>query len=151
MSRQLPILRKQSLAARRPAIVTDVMEEFWREPFGTFSLQPFLETRGFPALDIRESDAQIVVHAELPGLEPGDIELTIDNDILFIRGEKKFEARRRTDSFHRIERSFGCFQRSVVLPCAVNSETVRARLDKGVLTVIMAKSGKETVRTAMGS
>ena len=152
MSRELPpSLQKKSLSTRRPAIISDIMDGLWCGPFGISLLQPLLRDRGYPALDISESDAQIVVKAELPGLEPMDIELTLEADNLYIAGEKKFKAHEGTASFHRIERSFGCFQRSVVLPCPVNSEEVLARLDKGVLTIIMAKSGKETRKPAIGS
>jgi HSP20 family protein len=119
------------------------MEEFWREPFGSFPSFPFLKDQGYPALDISESDSEIVVKAELPGLESKDVEITVDEDILSIRGEKKFEEEEKKDNYHRIERSYGSFQRSVVLPCSVTTDQVRAKFDKGVLTISMAKSAKE--------
>jgi len=135
----LPSLRKQSLVTKRPASIADLMEEFWREPFGSF---PFLREHGYPALDISESDSEIVVKAELPGLEPKDVEITVDDDMLSIKGEKKFEEEEKKDNYHRIERSYGSFQRSVVLPSSVKTDEVKAKFDKGVLTISLAKSPK---------
>ena len=145
----LPSLRKQSLVTKRPASIADMMEEFWREPFGSFPAFPFLRDQGYPALDISEADSQVVVKAELPGLDPKDVEITVDDDTLSIKGEKRFEEEERKDNYHRIERSYGSFQRTVLLPCAVKSEDVKARFDKGVLTITMAKSEKEKGRKVM--
>lgn len=139
----LPSLRKQSLVTKRPASIADMMEEFWREPFGSFPAFPFLRDQGYPALDISESDSEIVVKAELPGLEPKDVEITVDEGTLSIRGEKKFEEEEKKDNYHRIERSYGSFQRSVALPCSVKADQVRAKFDKGVLTISMVKSARE--------
>lgn len=139
----LPSLRKQSLVTKRPASIADIMEEFWREPFGAVPSFPFLKDQGYPALDISESDSEVVLKAELPGLEPKDVEITIDDDLLSIKGEKKFEEEEKKDNYHRIERSYGSFQRSVVLPCSVKADQVRAKFDKGVLTISMIKSATE--------
>lgn len=139
----LPSLRKQSLVTRRPTSIADIMEEFWREPFGSFTTIPLVRDQWYPAVDISESESEIVVKAELPGLEPKDVDITVDEDTLFIKGEKRFEEEEKKGGYHRIERSYGSFQRSVVLPCSVKVDQVRAKFDKGVLTVSLAKSTAE--------
>lgn len=135
----LPSLRRQSLATKRPASIADLMENFWREPFGSFSSFPFLKEAAFPVVDISEAEKEIQVKAELPGLDPGDVKITLQNDMLTIQGEKKFEGEEKKDNYHRIERSYGSFIRTVPLPCGVKEEEVKAKFDKGVLVITMAK------------
>lgn len=138
----LPSLRKQSLATRRPTSISDLMEEFWKEPFGSFPTFPFLKDVGYPVVDVSETGSEIVAKAELPGLEPADVEISLSNDVLTIRGEKKFEDEEKKDNYHRIERSYGSFHRSITLPASVDEGTVKAKFDKGVLTITMAKTEK---------
>jgi len=138
----LPSLRKKSLATRRPTSISDLMEDFWKEPFGSFPEFPFLKNAAYPVVDVSETDSEIVAKAELPGLEPTDVEVMLNNDVLTIRGEKKFEDEEKKDNYHRIERSYGSFHRSIALPASVDDQTVKAKFDKGVLTITMAKTEK---------
>ncbi|WP_243438581.1 Hsp20/alpha crystallin family protein [Fundidesulfovibrio soli] len=135
----LPSLRRQSLATKRPTSIADLMEDFWREPFGNFPAMPFSKEARYPAVDISETDAEIQVKAELPGLEPKDVNVTLQNDVLTIQGEKKFEEEEKKENYHRIERSYGSFFRSIPLPSAVKDDGVTAKFDKGVLTVTLPK------------
>jgi HSP20 family protein len=141
--RFLPELRKHSLAAGRPASLADLMEEFWKSPFEGFPWN----AAAYPAVDLSEDENEITVKAELPGLEAKDVELTLDQGVLTIRGEKKFEGEEKKENYHRIERSYGSFVRSVPLPRAVKSDKVKAKFDKGVLTVTMPKAEKAQSRT----
>jgi HSP20 family protein len=135
----LSSLRKQSLVTKRPTSIVDIMEVFGYEPFAPYPSFSVLRDQGYPALNISESDFEILITAELPGLEPKDVEITVADDVLFIKGEKKFEEEK---NYHRIERSYGMFQRSITLPCSVKAEKIRASFDKGVMTVTIMKSEK---------
>jgi HSP20 family protein len=100
-----------------------------------------------PATDIYESDAAVQVQVELPGLAPSEVQLTLENDTLTIRGEKKSSADGAAGGVHRVERSHGVFERSFVLPESVNGEQVSASLENGVLTVTLPKAEKAKART----
>jgi HSP20 family protein len=99
-----------------------------------------------PELDVRESPEAITIEAELPGVDEKDVSVTLANGMLTIRGEKKQEKDEKTESYHVTERSFGSFDRSVLLPDSIDETKVEAKFDKGVLTVSAAKK-PEAVKT----
>jgi HSP20 family protein len=88
-----------------------------------------------PKIDMAESDHNLRVTAELPGVDPEQVELSVDGDMLTIRGEKTEETREETDEKRLYERSYGAFARSVRLPFAPDPAAIEARFDKGVLTL----------------
>ena len=89
-----------------------------------------------PPVDIyQDADQALVLKAELPDMSPEDIELTINNDTLTIRGEKRFSGEVKEDQFHRIERRYGTFSRSFTLPPSVDATKIAADQKNGVLTV----------------
>jgi HSP20 family protein len=92
-----------------------------------------------PAVDIYENNDSVVVKAELPGVEKDQISVEVKDGILTMRGERKFEKEVKEESYHRIERSYGSFQRSFSLPVSVNQEKVTARFQDGVLEVKLPK------------
>lgn len=92
-----------------------------------------------PSVDIFENKDQIVLEAELPGLKPEDVNISIENNVLTIHGERKFEKKDEKDNFHRVERSYGSFTRSFTLPPTVSSENVEAAFDSGILRLSLAK------------
>jgi HSP20 family protein len=92
-----------------------------------------------PALNVTETENEFKVTAELPGLEPGDIELTLNRGSLTISGEKQQEHEETERGYHRVERSYGRFQRSVQLPEGVDGEKIEAGFKNGVLTVTVPK------------
>ena len=98
-----------------------------------------------PAVDIYENNDSVVVKAELPGVERDQISVEVKDGILTLRGERKFEKEVKEESYHRIERSYGNFQRSFSLPVSVEPDKVTARFKDGVLEVILPK--KEQART----
>src|ERR1700689_1939533 len=92
-----------------------------------------------PAVDIYETENELVVKAELPDFQDKDIDVRITNNTLTIRGERKFEAGVKEENYLRIERAYGSFMRSFSLPNTVNSENIRADYRNGILTLHMAK------------
>jgi HSP20 family protein len=119
--------------------VEKVFEEFSRRPPFAFSAET--GTLAGPKVDVAESKDAIDVTAELPGVEEKDIELTLDNGLLTIRGEKKTERDEKdtNKNWHVIERSYGAFSRSIALPFEPASDKVEAKFDKGVLRVHLPK------------
>jgi HSP20 family protein len=92
-----------------------------------------------PSLDLTETEKEIVVTAEMPGLDDKDFEVNVSGDILTLKGEKKAEHEHRNGDAHYMERRFGSFSRSVRLPFEVQDEKVDARYEKGVLTIRVPK------------
>jgi HSP20 family protein len=92
-----------------------------------------------PSVDIYENKDQIVLEAELPGMKPEDVDISIENNVLTIHGERKFEKKDEQDNFHRVERSYGSFTRSFTLPPTVSSDNVDAVFENGVLRLNLAK------------
>ena len=91
-----------------------------------------------PAVDIFETDAHdLVVRAELPGINREDIEVSVENSTLVLKGEKKFDAQVKEENYRRIERTYGTFQRSFTLPTTVDTSKVSADFKHGVLTVTL--------------
>ena len=95
--------------------------------------------RWIPAMDLVEADDRFVLRADLPGLDENDVTIEVDGDVLTVAGERKAEHEERGEGFHRIERSYGAFRRSLTLPEGVDPETVSAMFDKGVLEVRIPK------------
>ncbi|HVO14859.1 MAG TPA: Hsp20/alpha crystallin family protein [Alphaproteobacteria bacterium] len=93
-------------------------------------------------MDIAETDKAFEVTAEMPGMDEKDIELSVSDGILTIKGEKKAEKEEKGKNYHRIERSYGSFQRSLALPPTVNVEAIDATFKKGVLTITLPKTAK---------
>ena len=95
--------------------------------------------RRAPAVDIYESEGSLVVEAELPGVDSGDIDVSVDQETLIIRGERKVEKEVKEENYYRVERATGLFQRSIRFPSEVDAEKVKASYDNGVLKVIIPK------------
>lgn len=93
-----------------------------------------------PSIDLTETKDKLVVKAELPGLEAKDVELTITDDILTIKGEKKEKKEEKDEHHFFVERYTGTFERRIKLPALVKTDTVDAKFDKGVLTISLPKS-----------
>jgi HSP20 family protein len=100
-----------------------------------------------PALDVRESEDRWEVTLDLPGLEPGDVSVTFEDGMLSITGRREFSKEDQGDTWHRIERSFGTFARSLRLPQTADTEKIEASFDKGVLTVSVPKTEQAKPRT----
>lgn len=92
-----------------------------------------------PAVDIAEQEDDYVVKVELPGMSKDDVKITLESNILTIRGEKKQEKDLKEENYHRIERSYGSFQRSFTLPTTVKSDKIDASYKDGILTITLPK------------
>jgi HSP20 family protein len=93
-----------------------------------------------PAVDVVEHEGDYLVKLELPGVSKDDVRITVQDNILTIRGEKKAEMEAKESSYHRVERSYGSFQRSFTLPTTVKSEKVEASYKDGILTIHLPKA-----------
>jgi HSP20 family protein len=92
-----------------------------------------------PPMDMKETNDEVVTSLELPGLSKGDIKVSVKNDVLSVTGEKRAEKVEEKENVHRVERTYGYFRRSVVLPVEVDSEKVTATFKDGVLKITLPK------------
>ncbi len=92
-----------------------------------------------PAVDIKEEQDRFVLRADVPGVDPKDIEVTMENGVLTVRGERQIENRERNDGYRRVERVSGRFYRRFTLPDTADSDTITARSQNGVLEVAIPK------------
>ncbi|HKY29685.1 MAG TPA: Hsp20/alpha crystallin family protein [Pyrinomonadaceae bacterium] len=99
-----------------------------------------------PSVDIYENKDHIVLEAELPGMTRDDFELTVENNVITLRGERQFEKKDETDNYHRVERSYGSFTRSFTLPQTVSAEGANAEYRNGVLRVTLPKREETKAR-----
>ena len=99
-----------------------------------------------PSVDIYENKDQIVLEAELPGMKQEDFDLSIENNVITLRGERRFEKTDESDNYHRVERSYGAFTRSFTLPQTVSAEEARAEYSNGVLRVTLPKREEAKTR-----
>jgi len=109
-----------------------------------FSTRPertgLLEGAWHPSVDISETDDEIIAKAELPGLTHDDINISLTDSILTLKGEKKQEKEDKGENYHRVERNYGSFQRTFTLPASVQSENTKAAFRNGVLTINIPKT-----------
>ncbi|MBC7247672.1 MAG: Hsp20/alpha crystallin family protein [Actinobacteria bacterium] len=93
-----------------------------------------------PAIDMYETDDKLTVEVELPGLEAKDVEISLEDDILHIKGERRFSSEVKEENYHRIERAYGLFERTIPLPRKVDESKVSATVADGVLKIEMPKA-----------
>jgi HSP20 family protein len=92
-----------------------------------------------PNVDIFESEGEIVLEAELPGMKREDFEVSIENNVITLKGERRFEKNKEGDNYHRVERAYGSFTRSFSLPLSVSTENILAEFKNGILRVTLPK------------
>jgi HSP20 family protein len=95
--------------------------------------------RWIPAMDLVETDDHLVLRADLPGLDQEDVEIEVKDNVLTVSGERRAEQEESSNGYHRVERSYGRFSRSLSLPQGVDADQVQAEFDKGVLEVRIPK------------
>jgi len=95
--------------------------------------------RWLPAMDLVEADDHYVLRADLPGISEDDVTIEVEDSVLTVSGERKAEHEQRGEGYHRLERAYGAFSRSLTLPDGVDPQAVQARFDKGVLEVRIPK------------
>ena len=92
-----------------------------------------------PAVDIYEHDGNIVLTAVLPGVDPKDVDVRVENNVLTLRGERKWNNDVQRESYHRVERAYGSFTRSFTLPNVVDTEKIKADFKEGMLKLVLPK------------
>lgn len=99
-----------------------------------------------PAVDVFEGTHNLKIVAEIPGVRPEDVKISLENNLLTIRGEKKQVAEEKTDRVHRYERAYGVFERSFSLPTTIDPDQIQARYDSGLLTIELPKAERARPR-----
>jgi len=112
-----------------------------------FSLSPTRRNQpgisaAFPKMDVSETEKEFKVSAELPGMDEKDIDVSVSNEVLTIKGEKKAEKEEKKPNYYRMERSYGTFHRSIPLPSEVKKDQIKASFKKGILNIVLPKSEK---------
>src|SRR5208337_1250509 len=120
------------------------MDRFWEEFFGPGPLWRRGGEEWSPAVDVAETPEKLTVKAEIPGIEPKNLMISLVGDLLTIKGEKKSEREETKENYHLVERSHGSFSRILRLPAAVDAGKIEAQYEKGVLTITCPK--KEVVK-----
>jgi HSP20 family protein len=143
------------LTTRRPALLGPDftgLRRLNRVLDETFGALPWGDENGtitsawLPPVDIFEDQDGLKMIAELPGVRPEDVRLSIENGVLTIRGEKKQVAEEESERVHRYERSYGAFERTFTLPTTVDADRIEARCENGLLTVRLPKVEKAKPR-----
>ncbi|MDT8410767.1 MAG: Hsp20/alpha crystallin family protein [Wenzhouxiangellaceae bacterium] len=131
-----------------PALTDQMRRLFTAQdwPFGEFSDETLFRPEWSPAVDVKESTDAYNVNADLPGVDPRNVDITLENGVLTIRGEREEERKEEGDNFHRVERFSGSFSRRFMLPDVADSDGVEARMDKGVLKIRIPKTEKAMAR-----
>jgi len=120
--------------------VDRLFDSFLREPFSSLDWPWRGSDKWSPAVDVVESDKEVTVRAELPGIDPKDLEVTVTGEQLVLRGEKKETSETEEKGYRQCETRYGSFHRAVSLPEGVDTENVDARYAHGVLTLRLAKT-----------
>src|SRR5215475_12095451 len=120
----------------------DRMNRLFHDSFGD-SREEALTTSSFaPLVDVYEDEHSVTLKIEVPGIEEKDIDVRVENNTLTVHGERKFEKEEKEENFRRVERQYGSFTRSFNLPTTVDSDSIDANYDKGVLKIRMAKKAE---------
>ncbi len=114
-----------------PVRLGSILGKDWELPMST--------TAWNPSVDIFENDNEVIIKAELPGMNPKDMEVRLENNVLMLKGERRFEKEAKEENYHRVEREYGSFSRSFTLPSAVDPEKVMAEYKDGILKVVLPK------------
>ncbi len=114
-----------------------MVESLWSSRFGIDNLAG--TGQWLPRLDVAETDSSVIVHVDVPGIDPKQIDLSVTGDVLTIRGERAEEKETKEKTFHRVERSYGSFNRAITLPASVNVDEISATAKEGVLTITLPK------------
>jgi len=119
-----------------PSMARDKEDDFFAPFFRDF---PF-DFSGEPAVDVEETDKEIIVRAEIPGMEKDEFSIELEDNTLILRGEKKHQAEHKDRNVHRVECSYGCFDRRISLPAEVQTDKAVAEYKNGVLNVTLPKA-----------
>jgi len=123
--------------------VQDRLNRLFRESYGPEGREESLITSGFaPSVDVYEDEHNVTLKIEVPGIDEKDIDVRIENNVLTVHGERKFEKEEKEENFRRVERQYGSFTRTFTLPTTVDAEKVSANNDKGILKIVLPKKAE---------
>jgi HSP20 family protein len=117
-----------------------VFDDFTRSEHWPFRALSTGNGKLTPRIDVSETDKKVEVTVELPGVDEKDIDISLSDDLLTIKGEKKSETEKTEKNYHLVERSYGSFERMTRLPCEVEADKVKAEFKSGVLKISLPKS-----------
>jgi HSP20 family protein len=125
---------------REFSTLQDRMNRLFRESQGP---EESLTTSSFaPPVDVYEDEHNVSLKIEVPGIDEKDIDVRIENNVLTVHGERKFEKEEKEENFRRVERQYGSFTRTFTLPTTVDAEKVSANYDKGILKIVLPKKAE---------
>src|SRR5437016_4778873 len=131
------------LARRDWSTLQDRMNRIFRESFSPEGSDAALTTTNFaPPVDVYEDEHNVNLKIEVPGIDEKDIDVRIENSVLTVHGERKFEKEEKEENFRRVERQYGSFTRTFTLPTTVDAEKVAANYDKGILKIVLPKKAE---------
>jgi len=134
---------RRSFGEGRPFAEATLLQRRLNSIFDELGLQAEVERSSFtPAVDVYEDAQKVVLKLEVPGVKQEDLSIRLENQILTVKGERKFDSEAQKANFHRIERSYGSFTRTFTVPQTVDTEGVKANYDAGVLTIALAKKAE---------
>jgi HSP20 family protein len=128
---------------REFSTLQDRMNRLFRDSYGPEGREESLTTTTFaPPVDVYEDEHTVSLKIEVPGIDEKDIDVRIENNVLTVHGERKFEKDEKEENFRRVERQYGSFTRTFTLPTTVDAEKVSANYDKGILKIALPKKAE---------
>ena len=130
------------------------MNRLFEEQYGSGQEESLTAGAFAPPVDIYEDEHSIQLKLEVPGIEEKDLDVRVENNVLTVSGERKFEKEEKEENFRRVERRYGSFSRSFTLPNIVNTEDIKANYENGVLKVQLAKRAEakpKQIKVSVGS
>jgi len=126
---------------REFSTLQDRMNRLFRDSYGDH--EEALTTSSFaPPVDVYEDEHNVTLNIEVPGIDEKDIDVRVENNVLTVHGERKFEKEQKEENFRRVERQYGSFTRSFTLPNTVDTENIQASYSKGILKIQLAKKAE---------
>ena len=127
---------------REFSTLQDRMNRLFRDSYGEGREEALTTSTFAPAVDVYEDEHKITLKVEVPGIDEKDIDVRVENNVLTVHGERKFEKEEKEENFRRVERQYGSFTRTFAIPSTIEPEQVSANYDKGVLKIKLAKKAE---------
>ena len=118
------------------------LNHLFQQSVGEGSEESLVSSSFAPAVDVYEDEHQVTLKIDVPGIQEKDIDVRLENRVLTVTGERKFEKEEKEENYRRVERQYGSFSRSFTLPSTVDAENVAANYDKGVLKITLTKKAE---------
>jgi HSP20 family protein len=127
---------------REFSTLQDRMNSLFRQSYGPEGREDLATSSFAPPVDVYEDEHQVTLKIEVPGIDEKDIDVRIENNVLTVHGERKFEKEEKEENFRRVERQYGSFTRTFTLPNTVDAEKVQADYEKGILKIVLPKKAE---------